>query len=227
MLMAALLAQTERVRVFPDVANLPLRPPAMLAKAAASLDVLSGGRFELGLGAGAFWEGIEAMGGPRRSAGESVDALAEAIEIVRLFWSGQHAITYEGRYYTVKGLHPGPAPAHRIEIWLGAYRPRMLALTGRAADGWIPSLGYAAPETIPERQARIDEAAAAAGRRPEEIRRAYNLPPTEAEEIVRFALELGFDTFIVWPGDDGVRDVERFGGEIAPTVREAVAAERG
>ena len=224
--MATLLAETERVRVFPDVANLPLRPPAMLAKTAASLDVLSGGRFELGLGAGAFWEGIEAMGGPRRSAGESVDALAEAIEIIRLFWSGERAITYEGRFYTVKGLHPGPAQAHRIEIWLGAYRPRMLALTGRVADGWIPSLGYAPPETIPERQARIDEAAVAAGRQPAEIRRAYNLPPTPAEEIARFALELGFDTFILWPGEDGVRELERFAAESVPAVREAVGSAR-
>ena len=62
-LMAFVLAQTSRISVFPDVANLPLRPPRMMAKAAASLDVLSGGRFELGLGAGAFWDGIEAMGG--------------------------------------------------------------------------------------------------------------------------------------------------------------------
>src|SRR6266511_2780155 len=63
-LIETLLAETRRVRVFPDVANLPLRPPATLAKEAASLDVLSGGRFELGLGAGAFWDAIEAMGGP-------------------------------------------------------------------------------------------------------------------------------------------------------------------
>src|SRR5918992_4374635 len=66
MLMATLLASTERVRVFPDVASLPLRGPAMIAKQAASLDVLSGGRFELGLGAGGFWDATAAMGGPRR-----------------------------------------------------------------------------------------------------------------------------------------------------------------
>ena len=60
-LIAYLAARTQRVRFFPDVANLPLRPPAMLAKAAASLDVLTRGRVEIGLGAGAFWEAIEAM----------------------------------------------------------------------------------------------------------------------------------------------------------------------
>src|SRR5512133_738795 len=62
-LLTSLAAQTSRIRYFPDVADLPLRPPAMLAKAAASLDLITGGRIELGLGAGAFWEAIAAMGG--------------------------------------------------------------------------------------------------------------------------------------------------------------------
>ena len=70
-LLAMIAATTARVRVFPDVANLPLRPPAVLAKAAASLDRLSGGRFELGLGAGGFWDAIAAYGGPRRSLAEA------------------------------------------------------------------------------------------------------------------------------------------------------------
>lgn len=70
-LMAAVLARTSRVHVFPDVASLPLRSPAVLAKAAASLDVIYGGRFELGLGAGAFWPAIAAMGGPSRTPREA------------------------------------------------------------------------------------------------------------------------------------------------------------
>src|ERR687891_2482144 len=69
-LMSAILARTTRLRVFPDVANLPLRPPAVLAKTAASLDVLSGGRFELGLGAGLF--AIVAYGGPPQSPGAAL-----------------------------------------------------------------------------------------------------------------------------------------------------------
>ena len=67
-LMGAILERTRRIRVFPDVANIPLRPPAVLAQTAATLDLLSGGRFELGLGTGAFWDAIEAMGGPKRAA---------------------------------------------------------------------------------------------------------------------------------------------------------------
>jgi alkanesulfonate monooxygenase SsuD/methylene tetrahydromethanopterin reductase-like flavin-dependent oxidoreductase (luciferase family) len=232
-LMSALLAETERVRVFPNVANLPLRGPAMIAKAAASLDVLSGGRFELGLGAGSFWEAIGAMGGPVRSPGEAVDALEEAVRIVRLFWSGERSITFEGRYYAVKGLHPGPPPVHPIGIWLGAYKPRMLALTGRLADGWSVSLSYAPPEQVPALQARIDEAAAEAGRDPSEIRRLANVSGSVddaarwAEELTRFALDLGLDTFVFWPAEDHVRQLERFAGEVVPAVREAVERERG
>src|SRR4051794_19410721 len=82
-LLSVVAAETTNVRLAPNVANLPLRPPAMLARSAASLDVLSGGRVELGLGAGAFWDGIAAMGGRKLTPGQSVDALAEAIEIVR------------------------------------------------------------------------------------------------------------------------------------------------
>ncbi len=76
-----LAARTRHVHLFPNVANLPLRPPAMLAKQAATIDVLSSGRFELGLGAGAFADGIAGMGGPRRSAGQARDALSEATAI--------------------------------------------------------------------------------------------------------------------------------------------------
>src|SRR5712692_7439156 len=93
-LLAAILAQTEAVRVFADVGNLPLRPPAVLAKAAATLDLLSGGRFELGVGAGGFWDAIKAYDGPVRTPGESVSALEEAIQVIRLMWSGQHGIRF-------------------------------------------------------------------------------------------------------------------------------------
>jgi alkanesulfonate monooxygenase SsuD/methylene tetrahydromethanopterin reductase-like flavin-dependent oxidoreductase (luciferase family) len=240
-LIADLLARTERLRIFPDVANVPLRPPATLAKLAASLDVMSGGRFELGLGAGAFWDGIAAIGGPRRPPGESVEALEEAIEIIRRFWSGERTIAYEGRHYQVAGLHPGPPPAHEIEIWVGAYKPRMLDLTGRLADGWLPSSGVAPPEAVPELAKRVDEGARRAGRDPSAVRRLYNVSGTIAdgparerlngppdhwiETLTGFVRELGFDTFIFSPGSDQVvGQIERFAQEVAPGVREAVGA---
>jgi alkanesulfonate monooxygenase SsuD/methylene tetrahydromethanopterin reductase-like flavin-dependent oxidoreductase (luciferase family) len=130
--------------VAPNVVDLPLRPPAVLARAAASLDLLSGGRFELGLGAGAFWDGIEAMGGPGRSRGEAVDALSEAIDVIRALWdvSAPGGVRVDGEYYRVHGAKRGPEPAHEIQIWLGGYKPRMLRLTGTKADGWLPSLSY-------------------------------------------------------------------------------------
>jgi alkanesulfonate monooxygenase SsuD/methylene tetrahydromethanopterin reductase-like flavin-dependent oxidoreductase (luciferase family) len=238
-LMADLLARTERIRVFPDVTNLPLRGPAMIAKQAASLDVLSGGRFELGLGAGAFWEAIGAMGGPVRSGREALESLEEAILVIRAFWSGERTIAVEGRHYSVRGLHPGPAPAHPIGIWLGVGKPRALALTGRLADGWVPSLSWATPDLVPAMMRRIDEGAAAAGRDPSEIRRVYNVGgtiadgPTNAlldgspehwvETLTRFAEELGFDTFVFWPDEEPLLQLERFAEEVVPALRPARA----
>jgi alkanesulfonate monooxygenase SsuD/methylene tetrahydromethanopterin reductase-like flavin-dependent oxidoreductase (luciferase family) len=220
-LIGVLIGETSRLRFFPDVANLPLRGPAMLAKAAASLDVLSGGRFELGLGAGTFWDAVAAMGGPRRSPRESIEALDEAIQIIRRAWAGEHGLTFEGRHYAVRGWHAGPPPVHEIGIWVGAYKPRMLELVGRAADGWVPSLPYLPPPEVPAAQKRIDDAARAAGRDPRSIRRIYNvMAADEAEPAVleSFVTELGFDTLIFWLED--AAQVERLAREVAPRLRE-------
>jgi alkanesulfonate monooxygenase SsuD/methylene tetrahydromethanopterin reductase-like flavin-dependent oxidoreductase (luciferase family) len=235
-LIADLIARTERIRFFPDVANLPLRVPAMIAKQATSLDALSGGRFELGLGAGGFWEAIGAMGGPVRSPGEAIAALEEAMLIIKAFWSGERASTFEGTYYSAKGLHPGEPPPHPIGIWLGLGKPRGLALAGRLADGWVPSLGWATPDLVPEMSRHIDEAAKAAGRSPSDVRRVYNLtggaiangpatgllqgaPEHWIETLSGFAADLGFDTFVFWPSGDLVEQVERFAREVSPALR--------
>jgi alkanesulfonate monooxygenase SsuD/methylene tetrahydromethanopterin reductase-like flavin-dependent oxidoreductase (luciferase family) len=245
-LMAWVLAETTSIRVFPDVANLPLRPPAVMAKAAASLDLLSGGRFELGLGAGAFWEGIEAMGGPKRTPGESVEALEEAIQIIRLMWNGERAVSFEGRYYRIRGVHPGPRPAHDIGIWLGAYKPRMLRLTGRLADGWIPSFGRTGPDALREDQRIIDEAAEQAGRDPAAILRLLNVggtiaaageeagttaprpgqssvglsgPPAFWQELLGELRGIGFQGFVFWPSEPSAEQIELFANEVAPALR--------
>ncbi len=215
----------------------------MLAKAAATLDVLSGGRVELGLGAGAFREGIEAMGGPGRSKGESIEALEEAVQIIHAFWSGTHALRFEGKHYTIKGARPGPRPAHPIGLWLGSYGPRSLGLVGRLADGWLPSSSYAPPERLPQMQQRINEAALAAGRQPQAIRRIYNVMglitvgpvqdlltgPVDywVDELTRLTVEVGMDTFIYWPADDRLRQIELFAAEVVPAVQVQVARARG
>jgi alkanesulfonate monooxygenase SsuD/methylene tetrahydromethanopterin reductase-like flavin-dependent oxidoreductase (luciferase family) len=230
-----LAARTTRVRFFPDVANLPLRHPAMLAKSAASLDVLSGGRFELGLGAGSFWDAIAAMGGPRREPREAVDALVEAIAILRACWSGERSVSYEGEHYVVKGFHPGPPPAHDIGIWLGAYGPRMQRIVGRLADGWVPSVPRFPVEELAAARARIDAAASRAGRDPASIRRIANVngliadgpvtgylhgPPSHwIEELTRLRDEFGFDGFVLWSEGDMIEQISRFALEVAPALR--------
>jgi alkanesulfonate monooxygenase SsuD/methylene tetrahydromethanopterin reductase-like flavin-dependent oxidoreductase (luciferase family) len=228
-LLSYLAARTERVKLVPDVANLPLRLPSVLAKSAASLDVLSGGRVELGIGAGAFWEAIEAMGGPRRSPKESVDALREAIAILRGFWSGERSVTVEGEHYRVRGAKPGPQPAHGIGLWIGAYGPRMLRLTGAVADGWLPSLGRMEPDEVLAKHRAIDEAAQAAGRDPGAVRRLANVnvdgdAGAIAERLATLVSELRFATLIVSvPDGDPLGFIHRLGEEVAPRVRELAA----
>jgi alkanesulfonate monooxygenase SsuD/methylene tetrahydromethanopterin reductase-like flavin-dependent oxidoreductase (luciferase family) len=225
-LLTAIAMRTKRIQVFPDVANLPLRPPAILAKAAASLDLLSGGRLELGLGAGGFWEAIKAIGGPVRTPGESVAALEEAIQVIRLMWSGERNVRFDGKFYQLAGVQTGPKPLHPIGIWLGAYKPRMLSLVGRMADGWVPSLGYVQADDLLEGNRRIDEAAAAAGRDARAIRRVLNAgADVPVELFTSLTVEDGMDTYVI----GGIEDPEAlrwFASEVIPAVRQAVAKAR-
>ena len=241
-LLSWVAAQTERVHVSANVLNLPMRPPAVMARAAASLDLLSGGRFDLGLGAGGFWDAMEAMGSRRLTPGQAVDALSEAIDVIHGIWSvGERApLRVSGDYYRLDGAKRGPAPAHDIPIWLGAYKPRMLRLVGRKADGWLPSLSYMQPGDLARGNATIDESATAAGRDPREIRRLLNVfgrfspgrgqllnGPSEqwVDELLPLALEDGIGTFIL--GSDDPATLQQFAVEVVPALREAVARERG
>ncbi|MDV3220980.1 LLM class flavin-dependent oxidoreductase, partial [Intrasporangium sp.] len=177
-LMSYVAARTERVHLAGNVLNLPLRQPSVLARAAASLDLLSGGRLELGLGAGGFWDPIAAMGGERLTPGEAVSALSEAVDIIRGIWDvgSDQRLVVEGRHHRVAGAKRGPAPAHEVAIWVGALKPRMLRLVGEKADGWLPSLAYLQGlEQIDESNAIVDAAASAAGRDPREVRRLLNI----------------------------------------------------
>jgi alkanesulfonate monooxygenase SsuD/methylene tetrahydromethanopterin reductase-like flavin-dependent oxidoreductase (luciferase family) len=237
-LLSAIGARTRSIRVAPDVACLPLRPPVMLAKAVASLDVITEGRVELGLGAGAFWDAIAGAGGPRRTPRQAVDALVEAIEILRGIWAGG-PFSFTGQHYQVPGTKAGPVPAHPVGIWLGAYGPRMLRVTGQLADGWLPSLGSRDPAELGVMNAQIDEAAAGVGRDPKAIRRLVNIhgsfgdraellrgsPADWAEQLSDLALAFGMSIFIL--STDDPDQARRYAEEVAPRVRELVVAERG
>jgi alkanesulfonate monooxygenase SsuD/methylene tetrahydromethanopterin reductase-like flavin-dependent oxidoreductase (luciferase family) len=234
-------AQTRTLKIAPNVLNLPLRQPAVVARAAASLDLLSGGRVELGLGTGVVWDGIASMGGKRLSPGQAVCALSEAIEVIRGIWdvTERRGVSVDGKYHHVHLAKRGPDPAHDIAIWLGAYKPRMLELTGAKADGWLPSLAYITPDQFAQSNRAIDVAAAAAGRDPREVRRLLNIqgaftvssdgflqgPPEQwTEELLALVLEHGFSTLIL--ASDDPRTIQMFGEVVAPALREAVTGER-
>jgi alkanesulfonate monooxygenase SsuD/methylene tetrahydromethanopterin reductase-like flavin-dependent oxidoreductase (luciferase family) len=245
-LIPTLLAETRHISFFTDVANLPLRPPAVMAKAAASLDVLSGGRFELGLGAGGLPDIIAGFGGPRRTPGESVEALDEAIDVIRLLWSNERSVSFDGKHYRLDDARPGPRPAHPIGIWLGAFKPRMLRLVGRKADGWLPSLRVLTRDELRAGNERIDAAAEQAGRDRGSIRRIINLQGVIGEESAPARSELpvgylageplagsadwwaqtlagfvddGFDTLVFWPVDPEPGQIELLAGDVVPDLR--------
>jgi alkanesulfonate monooxygenase SsuD/methylene tetrahydromethanopterin reductase-like flavin-dependent oxidoreductase (luciferase family) len=128
-----------------------------------------------------------------------------------------------------------------MEIWIGAYRPRGLRLIGRSADGWVPSMGRVSLDQLRESSKLIDEAANAAGRKPTEIRRIYNIGglitdiaggegvivgsvQQWVETLIEWASNPGIDTFVFWPTADELTQVERFAAEVAPAVRVALAS---
>jgi alkanesulfonate monooxygenase SsuD/methylene tetrahydromethanopterin reductase-like flavin-dependent oxidoreductase (luciferase family) len=249
-LLAWLAGRTRSVRLFSNVANLPLRPPAMLAKQAATIDVLSGGRFELGLGAGAFTDAIVGMGGPRRARGPARAALSEAVDVIRASWAGR-GYSHQGEHYALPSVRPGPRPAHEIGVWLGVLGPRSVRLVGAKADGWSVSSSYVAPARLTELNATITGAAEEAGRDPAALVRLYNVAgritdggPEGAGESVpadepgavqgpprlwvdvlsALHVERGMNAFVFWPDGDRERQSRRFAEEVVPELRARLAA---
>jgi alkanesulfonate monooxygenase SsuD/methylene tetrahydromethanopterin reductase-like flavin-dependent oxidoreductase (luciferase family) len=246
-----ILGRTERLAALVNVTNLPTRPAPMLARTVTSLSALSGDRIVLGMGAGGLWDRIADMGVPRLSPGAAVEAFEEAIVLIRKLSGGGPPITHEGPHYRVRELEP--APVATPAVWTGSVGPRSLAATGRVADGWIP--GHAADWLSARyRTSRpvIDEAAAAVGRDPGEIRTVFNLPGEITDrplartrdetgrwlggsvdqwvaELTGAVLEHGASGFTLFASGHGTTDpvsLGRWAGEIAPAVREAVAKER-
>jgi alkanesulfonate monooxygenase SsuD/methylene tetrahydromethanopterin reductase-like flavin-dependent oxidoreductase (luciferase family) len=245
---AFLLGRTQRIAGFANVTNLPLRPAPMLARTVTSLSALSGGRVVLGVGAGGLWDRISDMGVPRLSPDDAVRAFEEAIVLVKKLSAGGSPVSFEGRYHRVAQIEPAPVAAP--PVWTGSVGPKSLAATGRVADGWLP--GHAA-DWLSERYRTsrpiIDEAAAAVGRDPREVRTIFNFPgriterPLNAtrdrdgrwiggsarqwiEELTGAVLERGAAGFMLFSPTGGTPDadsVARWGGEIVPAIREAVA----
>jgi alkanesulfonate monooxygenase SsuD/methylene tetrahydromethanopterin reductase-like flavin-dependent oxidoreductase (luciferase family) len=229
-------AQTTAIKVASRVLAVPFRRPAMVAKLAASLNLLSGGRFILGLGAGYSDDEFAAVGAPALSPGEKIQGLTEAIQVIRGAWT-RGTYTQDGRHYSVRDLEMEPKPCPLVPVWLGAFGPRALAVTGRLADGWIPSLGYMPLKEIPAMRRRIDAAAQAAGRQPDEVRGILNLtirtdphaqpqPDTvagSARQVVsqlRDLLDLGFTGFnFITSGPDRTAAIQEIAQEVLPALR--------
>jgi alkanesulfonate monooxygenase SsuD/methylene tetrahydromethanopterin reductase-like flavin-dependent oxidoreductase (luciferase family) len=235
-LLSSIAGATERICVASRVLAVPYRPPAVVAKMAETLDRLSGGRLILGLGGGYLDEEFHAFGLRVPTRRDKVDGVAEAIQIARNLWTAPES-TFDGRLYRTRAARLNPRPVHRIPIWLGMYRPRGLALTGRLGDGWIPSYGFAPPEEVFGLREQVMTAARQAGRDPVEITCVYNLeirvdesgsqptgglsgsPDALVERLIEFR-RLGFDGFnVVAGGPDRAEQTERLAREVMPAVR--------
>ncbi len=237
-LLTWIAARTERIHIATNVLGLPYRHPTVTAKMAETLQRLSGGRFILGLGGGGSDVEFTSWGLDVRSAGEKVDALDEALHVIRGMWS-EPEFTYTGRHFRIENARLEPKPETPIPIWLGVYGKRALTLVGRLADGWIPSMGFAPPERVTALRDRVRRSAEAAGRDPDSLTYAYNIPVLvqegardpqrrtlagAPEEIARRLTELvalGFNELNLWPRGDRVNGRERLASEVVPLVREA------
>lgn len=231
-------ARTSTISVVPNVLALPNRHPALMAKMAETLDRLTGGRVVLALGAGAPMNDahVQAVGLHNWSRAGRVEATAEALDVMHGLWSTA-AFSYSGQYFATDHANLEPKPTRRIPIWLGAYRGRMLDLTGQSADGWLPSLFLLEPEAAYRARLRVLEAAARAGRDAEALTCAYNVgvliddraarQPGRvvgsargvAAQLAEF-VEHGFTTLLFWLSDNPTEQMTRLARDVIPSVRD-------
>jgi alkanesulfonate monooxygenase SsuD/methylene tetrahydromethanopterin reductase-like flavin-dependent oxidoreductase (luciferase family) len=163
-LLAGLAAVTQRARIGVLVSSNTFRHPALLAKEAVTVDHLSGGRLEVGLGAGWYVPEHEAFGIDFPPTAELVGRFREAVEIIDHMLRHEYT-TYDGKYYQIRNapMRPGPLQKPRPPIMIGAKKPRMLAIAARYADNWNSS---GAVEDVGERNRILDEECAKIGRDP-------------------------------------------------------------
>ena len=169
-LLAALAAATDRVRLGPLVACASFHPPGLIAKMAATVDEISGGRFVLGLGSGSVEIEHTIFGLPVE---RRVSRFVESFEIVRRLLAGER-VTFEGKYWSVDDAVLLPEPARRVPLMAGSIGPRMLGIMLPHVDWWntwYVWYGNTA-EGFAELNDRIDAAAEEAGREPGDIARS-------------------------------------------------------
>ncbi|HEX5879648.1 MAG TPA: LLM class flavin-dependent oxidoreductase [Actinomycetota bacterium] len=175
--LSALAVRTSRVRLGTLVLATGFRPPTLLAKMAATLDQLSGGRLDLGLGAG--WNEAEFLenGLPFPRPGERLAMLEEALGVLSaLLTDADQPASFSGRFYRAEQapVVPGPVQRPRPPLWVGGRGDRLLGVVARAADGW--NLCWAVtPEDYRERSGVLAAACGRAGRDPGEVRRSLGL----------------------------------------------------
>ncbi len=169
-LLAALATKTTKARLGVLVSSNTFRHPALLAKQAVTIDHISNGRMELGVGAGWFADEHEMFGLDFPKIGELVERYAEAIDLLDRYLSGDQT-TFEGEYYTLRSAYNRPAPVQkpRMPLMLGAHGPRMIDLVSRYADTWN---SRGTPEEMRERNQRMDEACIRNDRDPCAIKRS-------------------------------------------------------
>jgi F420-dependent oxidoreductase-like protein len=238
-LLAALAARTTRIRVGVLVSSNTFRHPALLAQQAVTLDHVSNGRLELGLGAGWFVPEHERFGLPFPPPGERVGRFREAVEIVDSLLRHE-ATTFEGRYYrlTEASIRPAPLQKPRPPLTLGAHRPRMLRICAEYADSWN---SFGTVEEMRERNELLDQACAEVGREPREIRRSFygwasqmeaqGLPdPWQStaafEDVVGRYLAVGIEEFVIdQPRPEQFGVLEQVVTDVLPALRRAMEAE--
>ena len=222
-----------RVRLAPNVLNLPLRPPAVLARAVAAPRPAQrrAGRARARRRRRSGTRSRR-WAGRRLTPGQGVDALEEAIDVIRALWdvdAGRRVHARRRALPRSSAPRRGPAPRHDVGIWIGAYKPRMLALTGRKGDGWLPSLAYLQPGDLAAGNAAIDEAARRRGPRPVGDPPAAEpaaCPTMTGRRVhARSRCEDGVGTFIVM-ADDPAIELPRIAPAVRPCGRTAAAPSR-
>jgi alkanesulfonate monooxygenase SsuD/methylene tetrahydromethanopterin reductase-like flavin-dependent oxidoreductase (luciferase family) len=239
-LLSWVAASTSRIKVLSRVLGVPFRSPPMLAKMAETLDRLSGGRLLLGLGAGAMPAEVSAFGPAGMSAG-TLTGLEEAIGIIRALWT-EPQVSYHGTVHSVSEAAISPRPCRPVPVWLGTFGDRGLAMTGRLADGWIPSLGYLPEDQLPVMRRKVLAGAAAAGRGPADVTCALNLhagiarqadpdrdkvvgPAGYVADRLGALAAIGFTAFNLIPaGPAPLGQLELLATEVLPQVRALAAA---